>query len=260
MSLILDLNKKIFKYKISVPVVSLYNNLGIFYEDKYTNDISISKELLFDENNNENIIKKLTEIYTNNTNAPSDINIEILNIIKNNHPELNELKEIKNMSKNSIAGSNKPFLNIFIFKTNNTKAVYVYYTQQFNYSNLQIIGNPNTLYTLYFEQNQDNNTVFDKIYTESNKIFYVTSVNTNLCPQCPECPECPKCEKCEKCPESPKCNSCCPQLSCPTTSITCASPEELTKSYRYSLYFCIFIIFCLLLFLFYKLNQNKEKN
>ena len=249
MSLILDLNKKIFKYKI--PLSYLPGPLGPLIGDKYTNDISISKELLFNENNNENIIKKLTEIYTNNTNAPSDINIETLNIIR---PELNELKEIKDMSKNSMSVSNKPFLNIFIFKTNNTKACYVYYTQQFNHSNLQIIGNPNTLYTLYFEQNQDNNTVFDKIYTESNKIFYGTSVNTNLCPQCL------KCEKCEKCPESPKCNSCCPQLSCPTTSITCASPEELTKSYRYSLYFCIFIIFCLLLFLFYKLNQNKEKN
>lgn len=93
--------------------------------------------------------------------------------------------------------------------------------------------------------------LFDKIYTESNKIFFGTNVNTNLCPHCP---------KCEKCPESPECNSCCPQLSYPTTSITCASPEELTRPYRYSLYFCIFIIFCLLLFLFYKLNQNKEKH
>ncbi len=204
--------------------------------------------MLFNENNNENIIKKLTEIFTNNTNAPSDINIETLNIIR---PELNELKEIKDMSKNSMSVSNKPFLNIFIFITNNTKACYVYYTQQFNHSNLQIIGNPNTLYTLYFEQNQDNNTVFDKIYTESNKIFYVPSVNTNLCPQCLKCEKCPeslKCEKCEKCPESLKCEKC---EKC---------PEELTKSYRYSLYFCIFIIFCLLLFLFYKLNQNKEKN
>jgi hypothetical protein len=251
MSLILDLNKKIFKYKISVPVARLSPPLGIFYEDQYTNDISISKELLFDENNNENIIKKLTEIHRNNTNAPSDINIENLNIIKiinNDHPKLDELQEIKNMSKNIIAGSNKPFFKIFILKTNNIKACYVYYTQQFNHSNLQIIGNPNTLYTLYFEQNQDNNIVIEKIYTESNKIFYGTTVNTNLCPQCPQCPQCPKCKKCAECPECKKCAECPECNVCPDT-----------KPYTYGLYGCAALIFILLIFLFYNIMKgNKE--
>ena len=254
MSLILDLNKKIFKYKISVPVARLSPPLGIFYEDQYTNDISISKELLFDENNNENIIKKLTEIHRNNTNAPSDINIENLNIIKiinNNHPELNELQEIKNMSKNIIAGSNKPFFKIFILKTNNIKACYVYYTQQFNHSNLQIIGNPNTLYTLYFEQNQDNNIVIEKIYTESNKIFYGTSVNTNLCPQCPKCEKCEKCPECKKCAECPECKKC---AECPECNVC---PD--TKPYTYGLYGCAALIFILLIFLFYNIMKgNKE--
>ena len=247
--LIINLNNNTYKFSISVNKSSL-NPPGIFTVDEYTDNIPINKDIIYDQKNDKNIIKKLYEILRNNVNSFSDIDIdeEVITLSK---PM--ELHEIKDMSVNKVAGSTKPLFKIYKLQTNNIKACYAYFTSNFNHPQLQIIGNPNSLYTLYFEQD-NKGMLYDKLLTEQNKIFFGTNVNTELCPKCEKCPQC---EKCEKCPE---CNSCCPQLSCPTRDITCASPEELTRPYRYSLYFCIFIIFCLLLFLFYKLNQNKEKH
>lgn len=185
------------------------------------------------------------------SNASSDINAssEMLQIIK---PEKIQSYFVKDMTRNENASSTKPYLNIFYFKTNNSKVCYAYFTPNFTHPLVEIVGIPNTLYTLFEQYNTDKTSgMTDKIIVDSGKIYYGADINSTICPVC---------SKCEVCPEQVKCNSCCPVCPiCPKCEVCqppCKCEEcEDCNPYKYGLYATsalLFISICILIYIFSK--------
>ena len=181
--------------------------------------------------------KILLKVRTNSINLTNiSSNINVVEIQKKG---LHSQNSVSKLTKNFNENSQLPFLNLLLFEGNNTYVCYLYYSQNFNYPNISIIGEPEKIYVLYFYQNQTNSAYYDTILIDNGSLLYKSIAN---CPDCSEtkCPECPKCSTFD-----------CPLQSCPEC------PD--IKPYTYVLYACGALIFVLLIFLSYLILKGNNE-
>ena len=217
MSVVLDLSK---------------NQLTIFGEFKTLNNKTYKDFIL---GINKETINDVVDIFNSVRikDESSNINAEIRTTIGNKCANLYE-----NIDTSKYVSNTTSFLNLLVIKHQFIDACYLYFSN-FKNNFLTIIGESNKLYTLYYEKEK-----IGKVYNKGNTIIS-DCVNNEECPEC-ICPE-------SNCPNL-NCPECiCPKLECPAISCTC----ENVSIYKYSLYFCIFIIFILVSYLIY--NDNKSK-
>lgn len=222
MSIILDLSKN--QLTISGEFKTLNNKT---YKDFI---LGINKETINDVVDIFNSVRIKDE--------SSNINAEIRTTIGNKCANLYETLDTSKYISNKTS-----FLNLLVIKHQLIHACYLYFSN-FKNNFLTIIGESNKLYTLYYEKEK-----IEKVYNKGN-IIISECVNNEEIPEC-ICPKsnCPQCI----CPNL-NCPQCiCPKIECPMISCTC----ENVNIYKYSLYFCIFIIFILVSYLIY--NNNKSK-
>ena len=168
--------------------------------------------------------KILLKDRTNSTNEQSHINVVEM-VRKGLQPQ----NFVYKLTKNFDQDSQIPFLNLLLFEGNNTNVCYFYYSRNFIHPDINIIGEPEKIYVLYFYQNQTNSAYYDILSIDDGSLSYESRVNY---PECPKCPS-PNCPDCPYCPDM--------------------------KPYTYSLYACIAIIFILLTILIYNIMKvNKE--
>lgn len=186
--------------------------------------------------------KILLKVRTNSSNLTNiSSNINVVEIQKKGLHSQNSDSKSK-LTKNFNQNSQLPFLNLLLFEGNNTYVCYLYYSQNFNYPNISIIGEPEKIHVLYFYQNNTDSAYYDTILIDDGSLLYKSIAN---CPDCTDCPKCPEI----KCPDCPQC----PETECPDC------PD--IKPYTYSLYACGSLIFVLLLILSYLvIKGNNEKN
>lgn len=207
--------------------------------------IELNNQSLFNDHlmNDSYIPRILYKIRELNQNSQSDVNIVDV-VFRESLPS--EEQVVKDMSKNEVGGSTKPFLNFMTLQTNYTSACYIYISQNFTHPVITISGEYNKLYCVYFLQN--NNAVLQDILTSENNIIkYGTKLADNICPKCKDCKD----SECPRCPEQVRCDSCCPRCPEPVKCDIC--PD--TRGYEYGLYACITVIFLLLSYIVYSMGK-----
>ena len=226
MSVTLNLNEK----KLNVP--------SNFFENETLSSGELNldrKETYWNTNSLYTLPKILLKVRTIQpilTSEQSDINvIEVQK--KGLHPK----NFVYKLTKNSDKISSIPFLNLLLFEGNNTFVCYFYYSRNFNFPGINIIGEAEKIYVLYFYQNQTNSPYYDSLSIDDGSLSYESRVN---CPECPKCPQCPKC----------------PTFDCPLQS--CPECPDI-KPYTYGLYACGALIFVLLIFLSYLILKGNNE-
>ena len=191
----------------------------------FTNDTLVNSELNL--NNKETFISLMGSMYTLpnilnkvRTNATNLTNEQShINVIEEQRKGLYPQNFIYKLTKNVDQNSSIPFLNLLLFQGNNTIACYFYYSRNFNFPGINIIGESEKIYVLYFYQNQTNSAYYDTLSIDNGSLSYESKVN---CPEqsCPQCPD--------------------------------------IKPYTYGLYVCGTLILFLLIFLYYLIKGNNE--
>ena len=213
----------------------------------FTDQILVSKEIklnsedsLLNMFNIKYILSSvLYKVRDSSSDKPSDINIYTSTI----KGLIMKKRIVKKLTSNFNEESSKSFLNVLLFEGNNTFVCYIYYSNNFTYPNLNIIGTPEKIYVLLFNQDEKRSIYNDSISIDNDNLYYQSEINCSVFSKT-EClkTECPK----NECPKNE-----CPLQSCPQC------PD--TKPYFHALLVCGIIIFCMTLFFIYNFTKENKK-